>query len=166
MAAQIEIRRAALEDAPVIAALLYEAFVEFKSLYTDGGFSATTPDAAHILVRMHEGPAWLAMSSEVALGTVAALVKAQSVYIRGMAVLPSARVSGVGAALLRHVEDWAASQGCSRLFLSTTPFLSAAIHLYEKFGFRRTGEGPHELAGTLLFTMEKKLFGTQFFGTK
>jgi GNAT superfamily N-acetyltransferase len=63
--------------------------------------------------------------------------------------------------LLQHVEDWATSQGCSRLFFSTTPFLSAAIRLYEKFGFRRTGEGPHELAGTPLFTMEKKLFRTK-----
>ena len=158
MAAQIEIRRATPEDAPAIAAILYDAFVEFKSLYTDEGFSATTPDAAQILVRMQEGPAWLAMGNKVALGTVAAFVKSQAAYIRGMAVLPSARVSGVGAALLRHVEDWAASQGCSRLSLSTTPFLSAAIRLYEKFGFQRTGEGPHELADTPLFTMEKKLF--------
>jgi GNAT superfamily N-acetyltransferase len=158
MTSQIEIRRAAPEDAAVIAALLYEAFVEFKSLYTDGGFSATTLNVAQILARMNEGPVWLAMGNKVALGTVGALVNAQSAYIRGMAVLPSARVSGVGAALLRHVEDWAASQGCSRLFLSTTPFLSAAIRLYEKFGFHRTGKGPHELAGTPLFTMEKKLF--------
>jgi hypothetical protein len=37
--------------------------------------------------------------------------------------------------------------------------------LYEKFGFQRTGEGPHELAGTPLFTMEKKLVGTQSFET-
>jgi putative acetyltransferase len=166
MAAQIEIHRAAAEDAPAIAALLYESFVEFKPLYTDAGFSATTPNSAQILLRMHEGPAWLAMRREVALGTVAALVKSQSAYIRGMAVLPSARAAGVGAALLRHVEDWAASQGCPRLFLNTTPFLSAAIRLYEKSGFRRTAEGPHELAGTPLFTMEKKLFRKQSFETR
>jgi GNAT superfamily N-acetyltransferase len=165
MAAQIEIRRAAPEDAPAIASLLYEAFVEFKPLYTDGGFSATTPNAAQILVRMNEGPAWLAMGNKVVLGTVAALVKSQSAYIRGMAVLPSARACGVGAALLQHVEDWAVSQRCSRVFLSTTPFLTAAIRLYEKFGFQRTGEDPHELAGTPIFTMEKKLGGTKSFET-
>jgi GNAT superfamily N-acetyltransferase len=127
MSAQIEIRRAGPEDAPTIAAVLYESFVEFKSLYTDGGFAATTPDAAHILERMREGPVWLAIGRGVALGTVAALVKSGSVYTRGMAVLPSCRGYGAGVALLRHVEDWATSQGCSRLFLSTTPFLSAAI---------------------------------------
>jgi GNAT superfamily N-acetyltransferase len=157
MPAQIQIRRATPEDAPTIAAVLYESFVEFKPRYTDGGFAATTPDVAQIVERLREGPAWLAMNSGAALGTVAAMVKAESVYIRGMAVLPSARGSGVGGALLRVVEDWAASQRCSRLFLSTTPFLGAAIGLYEESGFRRTGEGPHELAGTPLFTMEKEI---------
>jgi hypothetical protein len=41
--------------------------------------------------------------------------------------------------------------------LSTTPFLDAAIALYERCGFRRTAGGPLELAGTPLFTMEKRL---------
>lgn len=30
---------------------------------------------------------------------------------------------------------------------------------YEHFGFRRTDEGPHDLHGTPLFTMEKRLDG-------
>jgi GNAT superfamily N-acetyltransferase len=139
--------------------VLHEAFVEFKPLYTDGGFAATTPNPEQILRRMREGPVWVAIGeatrNRVLLGTVAALIKAESVYVRGMAVLPSARGSGAGTALLRHVEDWAIAQACPRLLLSTTPFLSSAIRLYERYGFRRTGEGPHELLGTPLFTMEK-----------
>jgi ribosomal protein S18 acetylase RimI-like enzyme len=43
------------------------------------------------------------------------------------------------------------------MFLSTTPFLIGAISLYERAGFRRTGEGPHDLFGTPLFSMEKVL---------
>jgi len=46
-------------------------------------------------------------------------------------------------------------RGCKRLYLSTTPFLHSAIRLYERCGFRRTDEGPHDLFGTPLFTMEK-----------
>jgi putative acetyltransferase len=156
-ATQINIRRAVPEDATAVAKVLFDSFVEFEALYTDGGFSATTPGPEQILTRMREGPVWIASRKNKVLGTVAAMVKGKAVYMRGMAVLPSARGSGTGAALLRHVEDWAASQGCVRLFLSTTPFLSAAIRLYERSGFRRTKLGPQDLHGTPLFVMEKNI---------
>jgi len=74
-----------------------------------------------------------------------------------MAVVPAARGQSVGELLLRQVESYATERGYARLVLSTTPFLHRAIRLYEKFGFTRNGDGPHELAGTPLFTMEKIL---------
>jgi len=154
-AAQIEIRRATAEDAQAIAGVLYLAFVEFRPLYTEGGFAATVLDAEQVLSRMKEGPIWLLLRGETPVGTVAAVIKEESVYVRGMAVISSARGSGAGSKLLREVENWSAEQGYARLFLSTTPFLHAAIRLYEKSGFRRTGDGLHDLAGTPLFTMEK-----------
>jgi hypothetical protein len=58
---------------------------------------------------------------------------------------------------MQQVESYAAEHGYGRLFLSTTPFLDGAIALYESTGFRRTNEGPHDLYGTPLFTMEKRL---------
>ena len=74
-----------------------------------------------------------------------------------MAVLPTARGQRIGELLLVHVEQFAVSKGFRRLFLSTTPFLDRALRLYEKFGFRRTDEGPNDLFGTPLFTMEKAI---------
>jgi GNAT superfamily N-acetyltransferase len=157
LVAQLEIRRAGPEDAAVVARVLHESFASFKPLYSDGGFSATTPGAEQVRARMREGPVWLALHEGVALGTVAIVVRGASAYIRGMAVLPAARGSGTGAALLQHVENWAVKAGCVRLFLSTTPFLGAAIRLYERFGFRCTDGGPHDLFGTPLLTMEKDI---------
>ena len=149
------IRRAVPQDAAAIAHVLRQAFAEFKALYTLGGFAATVLDKTQIQARMSEGPVWLALLSSAPVGTVAAVLRDGSVYIRGMAVIPSARGSGAGATLLREVEDWAGAQGRNRMFLSTTPFLDSAIRLYERFGFRRTNEVLHDLAGTPLFTMEK-----------
>jgi GNAT superfamily N-acetyltransferase len=154
---QVEIRLAAAEDAPVVASVLYESFAEFKALYTDSGFAATALGAQQVLARMHEGPVWVAVRQGVVVGTVAAIVKDESVYVRGMAVLPTARGLKAGARLLRQVEGWATSQSCNRLFLSTTPFLHSAIHLYERSGFRRINRDLHDLFGTPLFTMEKVL---------
>ncbi|MBZ5678609.1 MAG: GNAT family N-acetyltransferase [Acidobacteriia bacterium] len=154
-AGQVQIRRAAVDDCAAIADLLYRSFVEFKHLYTHGGFAATTPAAVQVGTRMQEGPVWVALSRGVMVGTVAAVKKGDSVYIRGMAVLPAQRGLGAGSKLLEEVENWAAEQGLTRLFLSTTPFLDSAIRLYERSGFRRTDDGPHDLFGTPLFTMEK-----------
>lgn len=152
---QIQIRLAGPEDAAAIAAVLHESFLEYESLYTKGGFAATTPGAEQMHARMREGPLWIALRGGEVLGTVAAVRKDDSAYIRGMAVLPLARGSGVGSRLLEQVEHWASREGVRRLFLSTTPFLDSAIRLYEKSGFVRSDEGPHELFGTPLFTMEK-----------
>jgi len=154
-AKQLEIRPAGQEDARAIADVLHQSFIEFKALYTDGGFAATTLGAEQVVARMSEGPVWVALREAVMLGTVAAVVKDDAVYIRGMAVIPAGRGSGAGAGLLQQVEDWTASQGYRRLLLSTTPFLNSAIRLYERFGFRRTDEGLHHLFGTPLFTMQK-----------
>jgi N-acetylglutamate synthase-like GNAT family acetyltransferase len=154
---RLQIRRAEIGDCGAIADLLREAFAEFKSLYTEEGFAATAPGAEQIQARMSEGPVWVALHHAVMTGTVAAVKKGESVYVRGMAVLPSARGSGTGTRLLEQVESWAADEKITRLFLSTTPFLDSAIRLYEKSGFRRTAEGPHDLFGTPLFTMEKML---------
>lgn len=155
MAEQVEIRRASQADAAAIATVLYESFMEYRDLYTDGGFAATVLDPERALKRMEEGPVWMAWRDGKAVGTVAAVAKGSAAYIRGMAVLPSARGLGVGTALLKEVEGWAVRGKIDRLFLSTTPFLHSAIGLYEKFGFRREDQSVQDLFGTPLFTMEK-----------
>jgi ribosomal protein S18 acetylase RimI-like enzyme len=157
--AEIEIRRAGPQDASVISEVLHEAFIGFKALYSEGGFAATTPNAEQVLSRVQEGPVWVALRDGRVLGTVAAVVEGHAGHLRGMAVLPSARGSGAGTSLLQHAETWAREKGCTRMFLSTTPFLDSAIRLYERHGFRRAEEGPHELFGTPLFTMEKSIPG-------
>ena len=151
----ITIRFATANHAEAIASLLLESFVGYESLYTPEGFAATAITGDQIIARMSEGPVWVAVHEEDILGTVSVVAGAESLYIRGMAVLPAARSRGIGALLLTNVEEFARTEGFSRLFLGTTPFLDRAIRLYERFGFRRTSESPHELFGTPLFTMEK-----------
>jgi GNAT superfamily N-acetyltransferase len=157
MPSPIQVRQAEPGEAGAVARVLYESFLEFEPLYTPEGFAATTPRAAQVLGRMNEGPVWIALRGPEALGTVAAVSKGESLYMRGMAVLPAARGLGVGARLVEQVEHFAIDRGHVRIFLSTTPFLHAAIRLYEKHGFQRSGSGPDDLFGTSLFTMEKRL---------
>lgn len=153
----IQIRSAAPSDAAAVESVLREAFAEFRASYTDEAFAATTPAAEQIQSRMGEGPVWVAVLDGAVVGTVSVVARGASLYVRGMAVLPSARGLRLGEALLRRAEEFASEQGFERLHLSTTPFLSRAIQLYERAGFTRSDEGPHDLFGTPLFTMKKTL---------
>jgi putative acetyltransferase len=153
--ARLEIRRATTNDVPAIASVLRQAFREYEALYTPKGYSATTPGPEAIESRMAEGPVWVALFGGHIVGTVSAIAKETGVYVRGMAVLPTARGLGIGRLLLNEVDNFAASNGFRRLFLDTTPFLDRAIRLYEHCGFQPTSDGPHDLFGTPLFTMEK-----------
>ena len=100
---------------------------------------------------------WVALLDNTMVGTVSLIVKDDSLYVRGMAVLPNARGKRIGELLLQQVEGFAKANGYQRLFLSTTPFLHRAIRLYEHFGFQKSDEGLQDLFGTPLFTMEKTL---------
>ena len=152
-----QIRRAVPDDAAQIASALYNSFAGYESSYTPEAFAATISTPDQIRERMNEGPIWVALQNGRIVGTVSAVPKAEALYIRGMAVDPAARRKGLGHELLECVEEFAAHNGFNRLFLSTTPFLSSAIRLYEKHGFGRSNDGPDGLFGTPLFTMVKHL---------
>ena len=152
-----QVRRANAADASVIASVLHDDFAEYRKSYTRKGFSTTALKPSDIRNRLEEGPAWVATHKGQVVGTVSVVLKPEGLYVRGMAVRPTARGLGVGRLLLEEVESFAAASGDSRLFLSTTPFLGRAIRLYQSFGFERTDCGPHDLFGTPLFTMEKLL---------
>jgi putative acetyltransferase len=154
---EAHIRTAVPPDAAPIAEALLAAFVEYRPLYTTEAFAATTPTAEQIVARMEEGPVWVATFDEVIVGTVSAVPRGESLYVRGMAVVSAARGHGIGQALFQHVERYATEQRFTRLYLSTTPFLARAIRLYEHLGFQRNDERPHHLFGTPLFTMAKTM---------
>jgi N-acetylglutamate synthase-like GNAT family acetyltransferase len=85
------IRRAEPHDAEAISATLRAAFAEFEPLYTRAAFNATTPSTEQIAERFAEGPIWIAEVADTVVGTVAAVPLGTELYIRSMAVRPTAR---------------------------------------------------------------------------
>ena len=158
MDADIEIRTAVAGDAESIAEVLFQAFFVFKNEYTPGAFAAVTPTTDEIMLRFGEGPMWIVTKRDAAIGTVSVITQPEGLYIRSMAVSPSAHGLGIGRMLLEAVEKYAIEKGFERLFLYTTSFLFGAIHLYEKSGFVHvrdtTADEWHGVPG---LEMEKKL---------
>jgi GNAT superfamily N-acetyltransferase len=151
------VRRATAQESDAIASVLRRAFAEFEPKYTPAAFAATVPAADEIRARFDEGPIWVGLCGHQCIGTVAAVLKVEGAYVRSMAIAPEARGQGLATRLLVQVEQFAREHHAPCLFLSTTPFLTNAIQLYERHGFRRTGDGPNDLFGTPLFTMKKVL---------
>ena len=110
MAAQFSIREATADDVPGILACLAAAFEPYRPRYTLQAFADTVlMDAG---VRGH---------------------------LRGMAVLPDWRGSGLAAALMSAVEEALRRKACRRMTLNSVAPLERAIAFYERRGFGRTG---------------------------
>jgi GNAT superfamily N-acetyltransferase len=160
-ASQLEVRLAGPGDERTVARLLLEAFEPYRDGYTPGGFAETTASEEVVRERFTTGRVWLAYLDGEAVGTVTALEDEKDgggVYIRSMAVTPTAQGRGVGQKLLDTVEADARARGEKRLHLYTTFVLPAAQPLYEKNGFVVLRETPpeewHDMGGV---EMEKVL---------
>jgi len=150
------IRRALPSDSIAVSALLSRSFRQFEAQYTTDAFRATVQPEYGILMRLKEGPLWVAENQRGIVGTVSVACATDSAIVRGMAVDPEARGQHIGRVLLRQAENFARVGGLENLFLYTTKFLLSAIRLYRSCGFEFTGEtiNPH---GTELARMVKSL---------
>lgn len=155
MKSTVTLRIAQPSDAAAIAETLRASFAPFEGRYTPAAFAATTPTADQVADRFTEGLIWLAELDGRVVGTVSVVPRSGDLYLRSMAVHPTAQGQGIGARLLAAVETFATPR-YRRLVLTTTPFLDAAIRLYQQIGFRSTDEHA-DLFGTPLVWMVKDL---------
>ena len=160
MKPEVSVRLAVPDEAAVVADLIYEAFVPFRSEYTDGAFEFTTPNADAVRPRFDEGPIWIAELNGEAVGTVSGLPDGERFYIRSMAIKPSAQRGGLGQKLLDELELHAREVGYEKLYLHTLSLLPGATRLYEKNGFYVLREtDPAEWYDMGGLEMEKELSG-------
>ena len=106
----IEIRFAEPHESPAIASLLAESFAEYEPLYTLEGYAATVITSEQVADRIREGPVWVALWDEIVVGTVSVVARKGSLYVRGMAVRPTARGQRIGELLLGEVERFAVAE--------------------------------------------------------
>ena len=80
--------------------------------------------------------------------------------IKKMYVRPKFRGEKSGNLLIEEVIDVSKGNGFSKLYLDTAHFMSSAISLYKKFGFKETSSYPESvipkgLWNTMIFMMKE-----------
>jgi len=133
------IRRAASNDGEAIVACLAAAFAPYSNSYTPAAFTDTVLDPRLVQHRLREMCVFVAVSEGSVVGTVACLASGEEGHLRGMAVLPNWRGSGVASALLEAAEAEIRNQRCKRVTLNTTEPLARAMRFYARHGFTRSG---------------------------
>lgn len=77
--------------------------------------------------------------------------------VKSMFTSPAGRGKGIAAAIVRAIEDMATKEGLVSLKLETGDELEAAVRLYKRFGFERSGAfGDYADNGVSVF-MQKTL---------
>ena len=157
-AATVWIRKAKSEDSPGILACLREALEEFRERYTPEAFLDTVLTPKALERRLETMSVFVAVNScEQVVGTIAASVASlEEGHLRGMAVLPAMRGTGIAAQLLQQAEAELGQFGCVRVTLDTTEPLLRAMRFYEKHGYRRSGK-TKDFLGMLLIEYQKTL---------
>jgi GNAT superfamily N-acetyltransferase len=151
----IEIRLAEHKEAATIAALIYKAFVDERSKYTDGAFAVTTPGVEEIEERIKNKTVWVVVNNNAIVGTASCLPRGEGLFIRSIAVDRTMRRNGIARMMMDHIEKLALENDHKYLKLTTTAFLLPAWSLYESRGFKHNGF--EMLYGTELVKMKKIL---------
>ena len=121
---------------PEVIALITQLDAYQRPLYPEESFHGIDMDA---LSRPGVLFAVARTDGGEAVGCVALVVGDRYAEVKRMFTLPAHRGQGVGRALLAFLEDAARARGCTRFTLETGYLQVAAIALYDRMGYRRTG---------------------------
>lgn len=140
------------EERDDVRALLTEAYQPYEKAMTRIAYDAYLTS----VLRTEDGDTLVAVDGDKVLGSArlflpgtaplalrkpldwATPMPADWAWVRAVAVRPSARGTGVGAALMAYCAEHAT--GATALLLHTMDFMPAAIRLYERLGYERVPE--------------------------
>lgn len=126
-----------------LLALIRRAFA-----YMDGIIDP--PSSAHLLTadtlaeKAKRETGFLAIENGRVVGCVFALERAQDFYVGKLAVEPGLQGQGMGARLMRAVEDLARERGKDAIELQTRIELTTNHAAFARLGFRETERTAHE----------------------
>jgi len=133
-------------DNPAIAKIIRQCLEEFGANKPGTVYYDATTDALYELFTENPLSAYfIARINDKIIGGggifPSAALPEDTCELVKMYLLPEARGTGIGAALINLCMDTARSNGFKKMYIETMPELKRAISVYEKFGFEYL-EGP------------------------
>jgi tRNA threonylcarbamoyladenosine biosynthesis protein TsaE len=139
--AEITVRAAAVEDAPLVRNLMLTAFESLRDL--DPPSSAFEESDADVAAAIERGGAALAFMDGTPVGSVRFEPQDVCLYIARLAVIPAARRNGVAAALMGAAETEAARFGLHEAQVEMRSHLDGNRALFTALGYELIWERPH-----------------------
>ena len=146
---QLQIRELQPDDAEVLIAYTKQIGGESDNLtFGADGFPVTVEKEREILQSMIDDPHSVMLgvwrgNDLIADGSLNSLPRRMSHRAElGMTVSKANWNQGIGSMLMERLIQYAKDNGIELIYLEVRKDNAAAIHLYEKFGFRQTGTLP------------------------
>lgn len=142
----VEVRDAGRSDLPAVRRVLLGAYQEYAEALPPAVFGRYLADILDVEGRTGTGRVLVAVQAGRVVGTVTFSADAGEegfgwpagwAGLRALGVEPSARGTGIGQALVRACLERARAAGAPVLCLHTAEFMTAALALYGRLGFRR-----------------------------
>ena len=142
----VDVRGAGPSDLPAARRVLLAAYQEYAAALPPAVFGPYLADIVDVEARAGSGRVLVAEQAWRVEGTVTFYPDAAAeglglpagwAGLRTLGVAPSARGLGIGRALVEACLERAEAAGAPVLCLHTAEFMTAAVALYERMGFRR-----------------------------
>jgi tRNA (guanine37-N1)-methyltransferase len=127
------IRPATLELAPIIHAIQLRAFAEEGRLSDNWQIPPLSEALAAIELHIRTQTVLAAHDGDRVVGSARGIVAGSVCTIRGVSVEPSYQGQGIGAALIRAIEQ--AHPGIERFELTTNTLVPGNVSFYERRGY-------------------------------
>jgi putative acetyltransferase len=151
----MKIREATENDAAAIRSIVIESLAEFGFVVEASGIDADLAEVPTSYQRRGGCFRVLVDDDAVVVGCGGLYpVDDQIVELRKMYFRPAARGRGFGRALLQELVDEAKAMNAKRIVLETASHLTAAIALYQGFGFRQESLKRHSCRCDLTFGLD------------
>jgi ribosomal protein S18 acetylase RimI-like enzyme len=153
---RVTVRSAGIDEAHAVLSIMQVEFEEYRGRLDppSGALGETIDD---VRAAISSGGAFLAFSSDIAVGSARFRLSPGYVYAGRVAVLPAYRGKGVAGALMAAIEASARAHGVAEVRVGVRGSLPANRRLYEKLGYRVLSSRPYETGTDVDITLSKEL---------